>query len=167
MSFCLLEDDAQQRTTGENATEPESPRELTRRDVRSLIFHLLYAMDAHDYEDSFEAIVDMFNRGFDLNIKATDETFIIANGVVEDREALDKFIEPLSQNWRLDRIGLSTKLILRLAIWELKKGEPAPSIVINEAIELAKCFAEKDSFKFINGVLDEAVKAMGLEVAAQ
>jgi N utilization substance protein B len=50
-------------------------------------------------------------------------------------------------------------------LWELKKGDPAASIVINEAIELAKCFAEKDAYKFINGVLDESVKALGLQPA--
>ena len=36
-------------------------------------------------------------------------------------------------------------------------------VAINEAIELAKCFAEKDAYKFVNGILDEAVKKMGRE----
>src|SRR5438876_817688 len=105
--------------TKEDAQDGEkSPRDLSRRDVRSLIFHLLYAMDAHEYEDSLQSIVDMFNRGFNLSIQPSDEVFTITDAVVRERDALDTMIAPLSQNWRLDRIGLSTKLILRLAIWE-------------------------------------------------
>jgi N utilization substance protein B len=44
-------------------------------------------------------------------------------------------------------------------MWELESRTVSHSIVLNEAIELAKCFAEKDAYKFINGILDEAVKA--------
>jgi N utilization substance protein B len=53
---------------------------------------------------------------------------------------------------------MSTKLILRFALWELAQATTAPSVVLNEAIELAKCFSEKDAYKFINGVLDRYIK---------
>lgn len=131
---------------------------LTRRDLRALIFHLLYAMDAFEYEQSLEGLVDIFNRGFTLDIPRNSDVVMITNAVIEQRNKLDEAIKPFLHNWRFERIGLCTKLILRLAMWELQEKEIAPNIIINEAIELAKCFAEKDAYKFINGILDEAVK---------
>lgn len=143
--------------------QPLSYNDLSRREVRSLIFHLLYAIDCFDYDTSLEAIAENFNRGFELAIPTDSEVFTIASLVVKQRNDLDDAIKPLLHNWRFDRLGLSTKLILRLALWELHNTKTSANIVMNEAIELAKCFAEKDAYKFVNGILDEAVKKMGRE----
>jgi len=131
---------------------------LSRRDLRALIFHLLYAAEAHEYHMSTDAIVDMFNRGYKLNISKESELFTMTAGIIQNREQLDTIIVPLLHNWRFDRLSVATKLILRMALWELQHTQTAPSIVMNEAIELAKCFAELDAYKFINGILDEYVK---------
>ncbi|HEV2601425.1 MAG TPA: transcription antitermination factor NusB [Candidatus Babeliales bacterium] len=136
--------------------------ELSRRDIRSLIFHYLYAMDSLSYEDSLESIVDMLNRGFDLDVPLDSEVVVITQAIIDQRDQLDQQMVPFLHNWRLERVGLATKLILRLAFWELDQKDVVHNIIINEAIELAKCFAEKDAYKFINGVLDEAVKSRGI-----
>jgi N utilization substance protein B len=125
--------------------------DLSQREKRSLIFHLLYAAESFDYQISLEAMVDNFNRGFDLDVVITTQT------VIDSRDILDDAYKPFLSNWRFDRIGVCTKLILRFALWELLNTSTLPTIIINEAIELAKCFAEKDAYKFINGVLDKAV----------
>jgi N utilization substance protein B len=137
--------------------------DLTKREIRSLIFHLLYAMDAFDYDTSLESIVDNFNRGFELEIPKDSLVYTITNAIIENRKELDEAIKPLLHNWRFDRIGVCTKLVLRFALWELQNTDTIANIVLNEAIELAKCFTEKDAYKFINGILDEAVKKMGRE----
>jgi N utilization substance protein B len=133
--------------------------DLSRRDVRSLVFHLLYAMEGFDYQSSLESIVENFNHGFDLQIPFDSEVFKTADAVISQRDKLDEIIKPLLANWRFERIGVCTKLILRFAVWELENTQTPSTIVINEAIELAKCFAEKDAFKFVNGILDKLVKA--------
>ncbi len=153
-----IDNDIEQTSEDTSTKEPFSYNDLTRREIRSLIFHLLYAMESFNYEDSLESIVDNFNRGFDLNIPHESEVVKIAQAVIDARDELDKFIQPLLINWRLERIGVSTKLILRFAVWELRETDMAPSIVINEAVELAKCFSEKDAYKFVNGILDEIAK---------
>lgn len=137
--------------------------DLSRREVRSLVFHLLYAMDSFEYDSSLNAIVDNFNRGFELSIPVNSEVFKIAQEIINHRNNLDQEIKPLLHNWRFDRVGVCTKLILRFALWELNHTKTPANIVLNEAIELSKCFAEKDAYKFINGILDEAVKKMGRE----
>lgn len=125
---------------------------------RSLIFHLLYAAEENSYDVSLESIADMLNRGFDTEIDLSGPEMSVAHAVIEQRDDLDTRLVPLLANWKLERVGVCTKLILRLALWELLNTDHAPSLVINEAIELAKCFAEVDAYKFVNGVLDEALK---------
>ena len=144
---------------GESATEAIAYNDLTRRDVRALIFYLLYAAEAFDYHESIDAIVDNFNRGFELDIPLDSEVVRISRAIIDDRELLDDTFKPLLANWRFERIGISTKLILRFATWELQKTDTDSRIVINEAVELAKAFAEKDAYKFVNGVLDRLVKS--------
>jgi len=131
--------------------------QLSRREIRSLVFNLLYAMESFDYNTSLDSIVDSFNRGFDFDIPFTSEATAMARGAIENREALDNVYKPLLTNWRFERVSVSAKLILRLAIWEIQTKEIDPRIIINEAIELAKDFAEEDAYRFINGILDRIV----------
>jgi len=145
--------------------QPEMPQDeeisyndLSRRDVRSLIFHLLYSVEGFEYQTTLDAIVDNYNRGFNLAIPLDSEVYKTTYAIIETRDKLDEIIKPLLANWRFERIGDCTKLILRFAVWELEYTDTPPTIVINEAIELAKCFAEKDAYKFINGILDKMVK---------
>lgn len=138
--------------------KPLSYNDLSRRDVRSLIFHLLYAVDAFDYQESLGAIVDNFNRGFDLDIPMDSEVVKTTQAIVDQRDILDELYKPLLTNWRFERIGICTKLILRFAIWELQNEVTDSRIIINEAVELAKCFAQEDAYRFINGVLDKIAK---------
>lgn len=132
--------------------------DLSRRQERSLIFHLLYAVECFEYDTSLEAVVDNFNRGFNLNIPRDSFVVRMAQSIIDDRDKLDEQLRPHLVNWRFERIGVCTKLILRFALWELLETDTTPNIVINEAIELSKCFSEKDAYKFINGILDEIVK---------
>ena len=140
---------------------------LSQREKRSLLFHFLYAVESFDYQISLEAIVDNFNRGFNLNVPLESDIVRMAHSVIEEREALDLLYQPLLSNWRFDRLGVCTKLILRLAVWELVHTKTEPIIIINEAIELAKSFAEKDAYKFINGVLDKALTLFRNNIAPE
>lgn len=140
--------------------------QLSRRGFRSLVFHLLYALDAHDYEISQAAIIDNFNRGFDLKIDPVGEEAQLVTAILQERAALDLLLEPLLANWKLERLGTTTKLILRLGIWELLHTEIPASVVINEAVELTKDFDEPEAYKFVNGVLDQLAKQIrGTEAA--
>lgn len=133
--------------------------QLSQRDQRSLVFHLLYAVESFDYATSLEAVAENFSREYGYIILGGDQVFISANAVIMRRDELDKEMLPFLANWRFDRLSVATRLILRYALWELKEGVIPTSVIINEAIELAKCFAEKDAYRFVNGILDEWAKA--------
>ena len=90
----------------------------------------------------------------DKTIKDSQEYLTrLVNGVLENRELIDKKIESRLEDWSLKRIDSPNLLILRLATYELFFEEISPSIVINEAIELTKSFNNEKASKFVNGVL--------------
>ena len=132
--------------------------DMSQRTIRSLIFLLLYTIESYEYDESLQAIVDNLNRGFELDIPFDSQLVKTVEKIIDNRKNLDEQIKPLLHNWRFDRLGVSTKLILRYALWEMDNSDTPKTVIINEAVELAKCFAEKDAYKFINGILDEAIK---------
>ena len=78
----------------------------------------------------------------------------LARGTAENLAVSDPLIAGEAQHWRLSRLALLDRLILRLAVYELLHADTPSPVVINEAIELAKKFSTEASAKFINGVLD-------------
>lgn len=80
---------------------------------------------------------------------------LLVLGVLEHCDELDRLIEKYSENWRLDRINIIERNILRMALFELLYcGEIPPKVSINEAIDLGKRYGSDDSGSFINGILD-------------
>ncbi len=127
----------------------------TRSQVRSLVFHLIYAMEENAYDVPLALVIDGINNGYEQHIPLDSEIAREAQAIVEKRKELDGIIQEFLAHWRLERLGLCTRLILRLGTWELLATDTPLSIIINEAVELSKDFAEKDSYKFINGILDK------------
>ena len=148
-----------QPETTELSPETTGPRVCSRRDLRSLAFQLLYAVDRLDYAVSVEEIAEQYQDYFEVAIPEDSYAIELARGAIDNRDELDERIKPLLKNWSLERLGCCTLLIIRMALWELGQPEAVANIVINEAIELAKCFAEKDAYKFVNGLLDTLYKA--------
>ncbi len=75
-------------------------------------------------------------------------------GVRAQEDELDALITSALQNWRLERVALIDKLILRIAAFELTRAADPPAVIIDESVELARRFAGDDSVRFINGVVD-------------
>ncbi len=87
---------------------------------------------------------------------------MLSQGVRDHQEALDVRIETTSTNWRIARMSVVDRNILRLGAYELLHMDDIPANVsINEAVELAKRFGTKDSRAFVNGILDRIAKDVG------
>ncbi len=83
----------------------------------------------------------------------------------QNQESIDMHIQNHSHNWRLSRMSPVDRNILRLAVSELMlKGESPNQVILNEAIELAKCYGDEKSPRFVNGILDALMKDFGQEV---
>jgi len=124
-----------------------------RRKSRHSALALLYQSDmgVHD----FNAHMDHYFSQNRLPQKAKDYAEQLVTGVLENLEGLDEAITKVSAHWRLDRMNVIDRNILRLAAFEiLYKSDIPRKVSINEAIEIAKTFGTEDSGAFINGILD-------------
>jgi transcription antitermination protein NusB len=85
---------------------------------------------------------------------------LLVDGVRTNLQTIDQTIQSNSHNWKVQRMALVDKNILRIAIFEMiHSAEPVPvKDCINEAVELAKKFGSNDSSSFINGILDQIAK---------
>lgn len=127
-----------------------------RRKARELAIQAVYSWQLSqnsvtDIEGNF--LTDNSARRFDIPYFQQ-----LLRGVTSSVGSIDEAISPHVDR-PLDDVDPVEKAILRVAIYELKDCLDVPyRVVINEAIELAKAFAADDSHKFVNGVLDKAVK---------
>ena len=79
----------------------------------------------------------------------------LVEGTIKNLERIDNLIEKYSNNWDIKRIQYVDKSIIRMSIYSLIFLKDIPkSVVIDEAVEIAKIFSDKDSYKFVNGILD-------------
>ena len=96
--------------------------------------------------------------------KAAEQTRTFANqlfeGAARDSKALDELISEHAENWRLERLSVIDRAILRLALHEMRATDTPPKVVINEAVELAKKFSSEEAGGFVNGILDSFRKLM-------
>ena len=79
---------------------------------------------------------------------------VLVNGTRDHLETIDPLLEASADNWRLGRMAVVDRLIMRMAVYELLYTETPRAVVIDEALELAKTFSSDEAVAFINGVLD-------------
>lgn len=95
--------------------------------------------------DAVEPLPDAL-RGFAM---------MLADGVAAHVDELDPMIAEAAEHWRIERMNVMDRLVLRLAVYEfLYERETPGKVIINEALELARTFSADDSVRFINGILD-------------
>jgi N utilization substance protein B len=85
----------------------------------------------------------------------------LANDVITNLGQLDAEAARASENWRLSRMAIIERNILRLGIHELRSGEVPPKVAIDEAVRLAHWFGGARAPAFVNGVLDGIARALG------
>ena len=85
----------------------------------------------------------------------------LARGAWEDRVAIDERIADAARNWRVERMTVLDRTVLRLAVHVLlSHHETPPKVVMDEAIELARRYSGEEAAKFVNGVLDGAFRTL-------
>jgi transcription antitermination protein NusB len=136
-----------------------------RRAAREMALQMLFQLDlgkseVRDVLRSYEpADVEGEDEGarVEAGELASARTYAesIVAGVVEHREPIDDLIRSQATNWRLERMPVVDRTVLRIAIYELLRETDVPQVVIvDEAIELAKRYGSEQSGAFVNGVLD-------------
>ena len=128
-----------------------------RRKARESTLQILFQLEFNDSE--LENIFESFWQEKKASKEIKEYSRWLVEGIVSHRERIDRLIQSVSENWRIDRMALVDRNVLRIAVFELLCEERlAPAIVIDEAIEIAKKYSSEEAATFVNGILDAARK---------
>lgn len=90
-----------------------------------------------------------------------DRAEVLAADIAADIESLDAELARAAENWRMSRIAVVERNILRLGIHELRRAEVPPKVAIDEAVKLAHWFGGERAAGFVNGILDAVARSLG------
>ena len=133
-------------------------RAETRARARAL--QALYAWDVRG-KDSLERVASQVWD--DLAVSADERRLAgpLIRDIARGSSEIDAELADVTTNWRLERLGVVERSVLRLAAAELRRDTPPPRVVIQEAVRLAERFGSPQSARFVNGVLDAVARQLG------
>ena len=129
---------------------------------RELALQALYQIDlsgdpAHEHPAALSA-------HFPADERARAFAIELVEGVCRERPMLDKHLAEVIENWSIERLSRVDHNVLRIALYELLQQPAIPArVTMDEAIELAKRFGDRDSGRFVNGVLDRLAERLGVK----
>lgn len=146
-------------------TDPQAPRWQGRRRAREGALQILYQVEVGQLgigdAARLRTMLGAPEDCLELDAASQDYADQLARGALEHRADLDARLAESARNWRVERMAVVDRLVLRLALHELMAhpGTP-PRVVIDEAIELARRYSGDEAARFVNGVLDGLFKKL-------
>ena len=135
-------------------------RRNTRKIAVQAVFQFFFSKE--DINKILEEFCNYRIKEFKNYQKRYDTDFLkkVVVGVYQNEKKITKMIEcNLSENWLIDRVDLTMKAIISLAIYELISYENIPlQVIINEYVSIANQYLDKSNTGFINGILDNIAK---------
>lgn len=135
---------------------------LARRRAREAALQMLYQCEV-GRAGAFETIATYWPARDDdvLDDPLREFANRLVRGTLDRQEEIDRLLTAHAQNWRIERMTVIDRLVLRLGVYEMLAESGTPSkVIINEAIELARSFSGEDAVAFVNGVLDAVRKEL-------
>ncbi len=128
-----------------------------RRKAREETLRILFRLEFENKQ--IEKTLNQYWKNKKTSEEIKEYSTWLVNGVISDQAKIDNIIQQVSEHWRISRMALVDRNILRMAVFELLYEENiAPAIVINEAIEIAKKYSGDEAATFVNGILDAVRK---------
>jgi N utilization substance protein B len=127
---------------------------------REAALKMLFGLEATEAE--VDGAIALYWREFGGDPEARPYADEAVRGVLEKRAELDETIRLASEHWRIERMTRVDRNVLRLGSWELLyKSEVPRSVILDEAVELAKRYGSEESSAFVNGVLNQIAENLG------
>jgi transcription antitermination protein NusB len=131
----------------------------SRTKSRELALQMLFQWEVGKHPPAY--VLQTFLQGRNLALDVDQFARSLFEGTVIEVAALDRTIAKHAEHWRTERMPAIDRNILRMALYEILHHPETPgTVVINEALELARRFAGEDSVEFVNGVLDAIWKSL-------
>jgi N utilization substance protein B len=129
----------------------------SRHRSRQRALQILYMWDLRR-QTAAEALSAYYDSLYseESRLKPQQDLFLeqLVNGTISHAAELDESITRHAEHWRIERMPVVDRNILRLAVYEMLHLDTPPAVVIDEALELARRFSNEESVQFVNGVLD-------------
>ena len=135
--------------------EKEGKSSGTRRKARECALQMLFAADVVKNTGLF-SIDDYWRELGDTEFddKTRDFANNLVEGTLKNNETIDEKIRTRAEHWRIERMAIVDRNVLRLAVYEFAYRDTPNTVVINEALEIARRFSSYEATQFINGILD-------------
>ena len=135
--------------------EKEGKSSGTRRKARECALQMLFAADVVKDTGSFSPD-DYWNELGDAEFDEKTRSFAnnLVRGTLEHNGPIDEKIRTRAEHWRIERMAIVDRNVLRLAVYEFLYEDTPHTVVINEALEIARRFSTFEATQFINGILD-------------
>lgn len=127
----------------------------TRHKARECALQMLFASDLV-HTDAATLTATYWNELGDTSIDEKTREFAngLVSGTLERIEAIDDVIRTRAEHWRIERMAIVDRNVLRLAVFEFLHQDTPDTVAINEALEIARRFSTYEATQFINGILD-------------
>jgi len=127
----------------------------TRRKARECALQMLFASDVLKTQDQ-ALTTDYWKELGDAGIDEKTQDFAnnLVTGTLKELETIDDRIRTRAEHWRIERMAIVDRNVLRLAVYEFLFEDTPHTVVINEALEIARRFSTFEATQFINGILD-------------
>jgi N utilization substance protein B len=128
--------------------------------ARARALQAIYAWDLRGEQNLDRVSSQMWD---DLAVSPEERKLasVLLRTLQQQHVELDRLLAEVTTNWRLERLGVIERSVLRLAAAELQRGETPPRVVLREAIRLAERYGSMESARFVNGVLDALARKLG------
>lgn len=129
----------------------------TRRRAREIVLQLLYEADINEPRESVAARRFIKSR---LQGRSALATFAekLWIGTLEHRDSVDLHLSRLAKGWSLSRMAVTDRNVMRMAAYEILHSDTPGRVAVNEAVVLIKRYGDKNSPRFVNGILDRLLK---------
>jgi N utilization substance protein B len=132
-----------------------------RRKARELALQMLFQHDVAGNDP--DEIIETFEDIQRVRPNIREFAIRVFKGTLEKQAEIDTIVVEQTENWRIERMPVVDRNLIRMAIYEMKYLDDTPKLVIlDEAIEIAKRFGTNKSSQFINGILDGVLKRYNL-----
>jgi transcription antitermination protein NusB len=144
---------------------------MARHRARQQALQLLFQWDVRrtPVEDIVRGYYDSLLVSEETLAKPRPDEFAegLLRGVIEELPGIDERITRNAAHWRLERMPVVDRNILRIAVYEMLRTDTPPAVIIDEALELARRFSGEESVHFVNGVLDAVRRELPAATASQ
>ena len=122
-----------------------------RKDAREVVYKILFSKLYVDYDE--DLFIELCKE-FSLNGDEVSFARTLLKTIDDNKEALDKVISELANNYKLDRVYPTDRCALYIGLAEMTYSEDVPNVVaIDEAVSLCRKYSTKESLSFVNGIL--------------